>query len=127
MMINVNVEDIDDLVSWAVEKYKNHPSIRLVKEYYRNTNNTFHFENVSTKKTEKELKNLLSSNAVQDSDIPTKVIKDNIDIFSPILLEVFNKSLALGRFPSSMTLANITPVFKEDDRTDKNNYRPIST
>ena len=64
---------------------------------------------------------------MQDSDIPTKVIKDNIDIFSPILLEVFNKSLALGRFPSSMTLANITPVFKKDDRTDKNNYRPIST
>ena len=64
---------------------------------------------------------------MQDSDIPTKVIKDNIDIFSPILLEVFNKSLALGRFPSSMTLTNITPVFKKDDRTDKNNYRPIST
>ena len=75
---------------------------------------------------EKELKNLLSSKAAQDSDIPTKVIKDNIDIFTPILLEEFNKSLRLRKFPSSMKLANITPVFKKDDRTDKSNYRPIS-
>ena len=63
---------------------------------------------------------------MQDTDIPAKVIKDNIDIFTPILLDEFNKSLALGIFPSSMKLANITPVFKKDDRTDKSNYRPIS-
>ena len=63
---------------------------------------------------------------MQDSDIPTKVIKDNIDIFTPILPQEFNKSLAIGKFPLSMKLANITPVFKKDDRTDKSNYRPIS-
>ena len=64
--------------------------------------------------------------AAQDSDIPTKVIKDNIDIFTPNLLEEFNKSLTLGMFPSSMKLANITPVFKKNDSTDKSNYEPIS-
>ena len=109
-----------------MEKFKNHPSIRLIKENYRNTNNTFHFEKVSAKEIKKELKNLLSSEAAQDSHIPTKVIKDNIDIFTSILLEEFNKSLALGIFPSPMKLANITPVFKKDDRTDKSSYRAIS-
>ena len=64
--------------------------------------------------------------AAQDSDIPTKVIKDNIDISTPILPEEFSKSLALGMFPSSMKLANITPVFKKNDSTDKSNYEPIS-
>ena len=123
----VNVDDIEDPVARTIEKSsKNHPSIRLIKENYRNTNNTFHFENVSVKGIEKELKNLLSSKAAQNTDIPTKVIKANIDIFTPILLDEFNKSLALGIFPSSMKLANITPVFKTDDRTDKSNYRPIS-
>ena len=105
----VNVEDIEDSVARAVEKYKNHPIIRLIKENYRNTNNNFHFENVSAKEIKKELKNLLSSKAAQGYDIPTKVIKDNVDIFTPILLEEFNKSLALGMFSSSMKLANITP------------------
>ena len=86
---------------------------QLAPRIYRKTNNTFHFENVSAKEIEKELKNLelkscelsvsvkenpdrkkkkkkknlLSSKAAQDSDVPTKVIKDNIDILTPILLE----------------------------------------
>ena len=124
--LTVNVEFIKDPVARAVEKYKNHPSIRLMKENYRNTKSTFHFENVSAKEIEKELKNLLSSKAAQDSDIPTKVIKDNNDFFTPVLLEVFNTSSALGMLPSSMKLANITLVFKKDDRTDKSNYRPVS-
>ena len=69
-----------------MEKFKNHPSIRLIKENY-----SFHFEKVPAKEIEKELKNLLSYKAAQASDIPTKVIKDNIDIFTSILLEEFNK------------------------------------
>ena len=113
-------------VARAVEKYKNPQIIRLIKENCRNTNNTFHFENVSAKEIEKELKNLLSwKKAAKDSDIPTKVIKDTFDIFTPILQEEFNESLELGKFPSSMKLANITSVFEKDDRTDKSNYRPI--
>ena len=31
------------------------------------------------------------SKASQDSDIPTKIIKDNIDIFVPVLLTEFNE------------------------------------
>ena len=50
----VNVEFIKDPVARAVEKYKNHPSIRLMKENYRNTKSAFHFENVSAKEIEKE-------------------------------------------------------------------------
>ena len=33
----VNIEDIEDPVARAAEKYENHPSIRLIKESYRNT------------------------------------------------------------------------------------------
>ena len=76
----VNVEDIEDPVERAVKKYKNHPSITQIKENYRNTINTFRFEKVSAKETEKKSKYLLSSKSVQDYDILTKIIKDNFDI-----------------------------------------------
>ena len=66
------------------------------------------------------------SKASQDSDIPTKIIKGNINIFVPVLLIEFDESLKLNRFPHSMKSANIKPVFKKNDRTDKSNYRPVS-
>ena len=77
------------------------------------------------KEIEKELNNLWSSEAAQDSNIPTKITQDNIDIVTAILLEEVDKSLALGIFPSSMELVNITPVFEKDDRTDKSNHGSI--
>ena len=44
----------------------------------------------------------------------------------PVLLTEFRDSLKLSRFPHSMKLANITPVFKMNDRTEKSNYWPVS-
>ena len=86
----------------------------------------FVFRKFRQLKLKKELKNLDCSKASQDSDIPTKIIKGNIDIFVPVLLTVFNESLKLSRFPHSVKSANVAPVFKRNDRTDKTNYRPVS-
>ena len=51
--------------------------------------------------------------------ILTKIIKDNIDIFTPILHQEFNKSLKLGKFWSEMELAGVTSAFKKEDWTEK--------
>ena len=37
-----------------------------------------------------------------------------------------NKSLSEGQFPQSMKLANVYPLFKSKDKSETNNYRPIS-
>ena len=107
-----NTNGNDDPVSRAIEKYKNHPSIKPIKTYNENKVG-FRFQEIQAIETEKELKNLNCSKASQDSDIPTKTIKDNVNIFVPVLLTVFNESLKLRRFPHSMKSANITPVFKK--------------
>ena len=70
--------------------------------------------------------NLDSSKACQDSDIPTKVIKSNSDIFTDALYSEFNRSLETSVFPPSMKLANVTPVHKKGNRSEKDNYRPVS-
>ena len=67
-----------------------------------------------------------TSKACQDTDIPTKIIKENADIFADILLARFNDSVEKSNFPSTLKKANIMPVFKRGDRNSKDNYRPVS-
>ena len=85
-----------------------------------------HFKLFSKSGIKKDILNLDNSKAFQESDISTKVIKVNSDIFVDILYEVFNRSLEVGTFPSIMKLAKVTPVYKKGSRLDKSNYRPVS-
>ena len=75
----------------------------------------------------KEITQLNSSKAGQSTDIPTKIIKQNSDIFADFILTSFNQSVANSIFPSSLKNADITSVvFKKGDRNLKDNYRPVS-
>ena len=60
-------------------------------------------------------------------DIPTRIIKESIDAFSNNITDCLNASINDCLFPASMKLGDITPVFKSDDKTNKENYRPICT
>ena len=66
------------------------------------------------------------SKAIQESDIPVKIITANENFFAEAICFYFNKSLENGKFPNCLKLANITPVFKKAPRTSKINYRPVS-
>ena len=65
------------------------------------------------------------SKAIQKSDIPVKLIKENIDRFAEILCKYFNESLEKSIFPDYLKLTNVTPVQKGCTYL-KNNYRPLS-
>ena len=43
-----------------------------------------------------------------------------------MLTDCVNGALSQGIFPDRLKLANITPVHKKDETTDKENYRPVS-
>ena len=45
---------------------------------------------------------------------------------SIILTNLYNHCLTEGTYPSAFKIANITPVFKRNSRTEISNYRPIS-
>ena len=65
---------------------------------------------------------LETSEACQDTDNLTKIIKENADIFADILFNSVKKT----DFPSSLKKANIAPVFKKGNRNPKDNFRPVS-
>ena len=45
----------------------------------------------------------------------------------PTLTIIFNNCIRNSKFPDILKYADITPVFKKGNTTDKSNYRPIST
>ena len=113
-------------VETALKKYRNHPSITVITKKMKNLgNSTFCFNFVSHDDIVKELNKLKTKKASQKTDIPIKIVKENVDIISHFLHHNFNKSLSCSSFPTGMKYADVTPIHKEDDKTDKN-YRPIS-
>ena len=74
-------ENIDDPTLKAIAKWRNHPSIlAITSEYKSKANSSFNFvfkEDVLT-----EIKVLDVSKAIQESDIPGKIIKANKNFFA---------------------------------------------
>ena len=113
-------------VEIAITKYGNYPSkIAVTEKMEKLGNPTFGFDFTSYEETVKEVNNLKIRKVSQKRDIPVRIIKENIDI-SYFLYHNFNNSLSCSTFPTAMKYAEVTPIHKKDDKTDKENYRPIS-
>ena len=122
-----NIDNITNPTYLAIEKYKNHPSILTIKNKMQSLGHpSFSFQYVSHDQVLKEVNKLNPRKASQDSDIPVKVIRENIDIVAYFIYNNFNNSLSSFIFPTELKYADIKPVFKKDDKTNKENYRPIS-
>ena len=114
-------------VEIAITKYGNYPSkIAVTEKMEKLGNPTFGFDFTSYEETVKEVNNLKIRKVSQKTDIPIRNIKENIDIVSFFLYHNFNNSLSCSTFPTAMKYAEVTPIHKKDDKTDKENYRPIS-
>ena len=111
----------------ALKKYKNHPSINAINKRMKNLGNfTFSFNFISHEDIVKELNQLKSKKPSQKTDIPIKIVKENVDVISHFLYHNFNNSLSCSTFPTGMKYADVTPIHKKDNKTGKANYRPIS-
>ena len=109
----------------AIEKYQNHPSIKVIWENIDATNN-FSFDLIIPGCRSKIINNLDTSKATQQGDIPTKIIKHNKDLFSYFISTSFNNAVNKGVFLNELKQADIKPICKKESRNEKENYRPIS-
>ena len=116
---------ISDPVIRGIIKYRAHPSIVAIKEN-GNSSTPFNFSFVDKEDILKEIKSLKANKATKNTDIPTKLVKENSDIFADFIFKNLNDSIFQSVFPSTLKLANITPVHKKDSKSKKDHYRPIS-
>ena len=58
---------------------------------------------------------------------PVRLLKSACHVMSRSLAElIINMSVLSGIYPGKLKQAKVTPIYKADDETDPNNYRPIS-
>ena len=107
----------------AIDKFRNHPSILSInKSMERIGRPSFAFEFVSLEDAIKEVNKLSIKKASQILDIPVKIIKENKDLISYFVYNNFNNALSSSQYPNNLKYADVTHVFKKDDKSDKSNY-----
>ena len=74
----------------------------------------------------KYVSNLKTRNAVSSNDISTKMLKDFEGLFVTLIYSNYLMSLPDGSLSEDLKTAEVVPVYKEKERTDKNYYRPAS-
>lgn len=94
----------------AMVKYKNRPSILTIQVKYFGQN-TFSFTQATTKDTE-EISDLKTRKSYQFSDIPTKIIKENVDVSADFLC-TSNSFIKLPLFPLGIKFADVIAMHKK--------------
>ena len=107
-----DVSMIQDPIIAAIKKYKRHPSILKIKKHIT-VENYFDFKHIDDKKMAEVLKFLNAKNAKQENDIPIKLIKENIELFSSVCSRMFNFYIDKASFPNSLKQADVTTVHKK--------------
>ena len=106
-----------------MSKFKAHPSTVKIEEHFK-INTTFSFSPTSKDEIVTIIKDLQNKKAA-GGQTPLNILKKSNFIFDE-LAECVNNTLKNEKFPHWLKNANVTPVYKKDDLTDKVNYRPVS-
>ena len=116
---------MSDLVNEAISKYRNYPSILLIKDKIRNPA-SLSFKEASLPDIEKELRNLNTKRASTFGNTPPKILRASKESWSETLAKLFNNTLLTSSFPTELKVADISPVFKKGDPLKTKSYKPVS-
>ena len=118
-------DSVDEQLDIIIEKYKVHPSIQKIKD---NNPCLSHFS-LSCTTEDMILRILLSLNVTKRAGydtLPPKVIRLVSPVIASPLTGIINLSIIKGIFPDLLKTACVVPAFKKEDRSKKENYRPLA-
>ena len=95
------------------DKYKDHPSIKLIKT--KNNSQVFELHQIDIEEVKKSFQSLDLKKATQKDDIKTNLLKKNIDLFAKYTcdnINDINDSIRSSKFPNKLQQADIAPTHK---------------
>ena len=109
----------------AVNKYKNHPSVIMIKEKIKPIEK-FSFFPVQYDDVLRKIRNIDPSKSSQQTDIPTKILNYKSEYFAGYFHENINFCFENSCLPSDLKFADVTPAYKKKSKNSKDIYRPVS-
>ena len=94
--------------------------------YLSNTNCQFELNTIGVTKVHALLSKLCKSKATGLDKISARFLQESGDLVADHLCAIFNKSIVTGIFPDEWKLSKVIPLFKQGNRSNVNNYHPIS-
>ena len=86
----------------------------------------FSLPSVNISFIQKQLQNLKVNKATGIDELSAKFLKLSASVISQPLATILNLSIQNGTYPDALKKAKVTLIFKKGERSDINNYRPIS-
>ena len=96
-----------------IENGENHLSVIAIKNYVKGTNSLFSFQTVTEENTTELITNLGNGKAVQSMDIPTKLVKEFVCLFSSFIAPNFEKCINEGTYVDAFKKAEVPPLYKK--------------
>ena len=87
---------------------------------------TFSFNKETVENTEKYIDLLKEKTATGSDEINARLIKDIKKEVAPLLTALINLGYEKNLFPNCLKSAIIKPIYKNDNKNDIANYRPIA-
>ena len=86
----------------------------------------FHFSAIEVQEIRDAFAKVKTAKSFGIDNISSYFLKLALPFIENSLAFMFNTSIQTSMFPDSWKIARVTPIYKNGDRADKSNYRPIS-
>jgi hypothetical protein len=107
-----------------LSSYDDHPSILKISGHH--LGRSFGLHSVTSNDVSKVLREVNPNKATGHDSFPPKLLKIAAPALTTVIMNIVNRILLEKKFPIDFKKAEITPVFKSDNKHVKSNYRPIS-
>ena len=107
-----------------LDKYKDHESIKSILQNQKE--NEFNFHLVSPDQMYKLLCQINVKKSTGYDNLPPKLLSVASKELAFPMSQLINSCIVNTYFPTDLKYAEISPIFKKDNKLDKSKYRPVS-
>ncbi|CAB3982361.1 Hypothetical predicted protein [Paramuricea clavata] len=123
--INI-LKQVGDNTTQAGEFLHEHVIAEFVSSKILDDQAQFSIPEITSKDVQEIIDKLSNNKAIGSDGISVKLLKLIAPVFCEPLTKLLNYSIATNTFPSAWKMARVTPLYKDGERDQSNNYRPIS-